>query len=172
MGSLGGRYVEIFPSNFQEAFRASTTGCGAGSIGVDSYSPVSVRSGASFRSQPYGTAALETGGISSTHPTTPGYACGACNAATGCSGVPSLASWGLYPPAAGYAGLPLDAAAAAQYSAAQVSAAQYSAIAAAQYNPAAAAAAAAQYGAGLAGGCSLAVQYAMMPTQFGAVGYP
>merc|ERR1712129_265499 len=70
--SLGGRYVEIFPSNFQEAFRASTTGCGAGSIGVDSYSPVSVRSGASFRSQPYGTAALETGGISSTHPTTPG----------------------------------------------------------------------------------------------------
>merc|ERR1711933_416727 len=26
--SLGGRYVEIFPSNFQEAFRASTTGCG------------------------------------------------------------------------------------------------------------------------------------------------
>merc|ERR1712032_234152 len=162
---------EIFPSNFQEAFRASTTGCGAGSTGVDNYGPMSVRSGASFRSQPYGTAAFENGGIPSTHPTSQGYACGACNAGSGCSGMHSLTSWGLYPPAAGYAGLPLDAATAAQYSAAQLSAAQYSAIAAAQYNPAAAAAAAVQYGAAAQfGAAAAAAQYgaAAAAAQYGA----
>jgi len=106
--SLGGRYVEIFPSNFQEALRAS------GGVGLDGYGPAHQRMGGA-RSQPYGLGA----------PPPAGYPCGACGAAAGaCAGMPGMASW-MYP--SSYpVGMTMDpaaaAAAAAQYGAA---AAQY-----------------------------------------------
>jgi len=181
--SLGGRYVEIFPSNFQEALRAS------GGAGLDGYGPVQ-RLGEPSRSHPYD----QYGAALSPQPGAAGYPCGACaagasaalaaaGAAAGCAGMPTMNSW-MYP--SSYpVGLPLDPATAAQYgAAAQFSAAQYGAMAqysaaaqqysaaaqysnpaaAAQYSAAAAAAAAAQYSA------AAAQQYGAPGAQYGVGG--
>lgn len=135
-GSLGGRYVEIFPSNFQEALRAS------GGVGLEGYGPAGRAGGA--RSSPYGDAGAAAAF----------GACGACGAGA-CAGMPGMGGW-MYP--SSYpVGMTMDptaaAAAAAAYGAAG-SFGQYGTVAqygAAQYTPAqysaAAAAAAAQYGA-------------------------